>query len=221
MPTKQPDTAKSSPKRKAPGTRQKAKTTKPKAPARPKDCISAKDQAFADLYRAGPPELRGNSTACYKHLNPACSYDTARANGCTTLAKASIQAYLLAKRNAISDNADLTEERIMREVGRVAMSDVREIFTEQGNLKRIDQLPDDIAAAVSSVKVVTRGKKTADGDDEVEYVHEIKLADKGPALDKLMKWKGLYSEDNKQRSPLADLPPETLLQLVARLGGGS
>jgi hypothetical protein len=48
---------------------------------------------------------------------------------------------------------------------------------------------------------------------------KYRLAPKDQALDKLMWCLGLYAQDNKQRSPLADLPRDVLKQIEAKLSG--
>jgi hypothetical protein len=40
--------------------------------------INLKQREFVDLYIGGPDELRGNATACYRHLHPRLVYRLAK-----------------------------------------------------------------------------------------------------------------------------------------------
>ena len=62
-----------------------------------------------------------------------------------------------------------------REAFRLVTSDVRAMFDEFGNLKPLNEFGDDIARAVSSVKVTERVVKGADGLPTVERAKEFRL----------------------------------------------
>ena len=86
--------------------------------------------------------------------------------------------------------ADLIDpDRALREAARLAYSDVRELFDEQGRLKPIKDLPDHIAAAVGSIEVLKRNLTA--GDDQQEDVVKIRLWDKPKNLEMLFKHLGL------------------------------
>lgn len=82
--------------------------------------------------------------------------------------------------------------RVLREAGRLAYSDIRQLFDDQGNFLPINQWPDDIARAVSSVEVVK--KNVAAGDGKVDDVLKIRLWDKVGKLTNLMKHHGQLTE---------------------------
>jgi len=100
---------------------------------------------------------------------------------------------------------------VLQEYARVGFSDIRQIFNEKGQLKPITDLDDDIAAAVSGIKVVTK----VSGQDplDVEYIHEIKLWPKNPALESLSRNLGLFEKDNDQRKL-------SLSEILRELDGG-
>ena len=82
--------------------------------------------------------------------------------------------------------------RVLREAGRLAYSDIRQLFDDQGNFLPINQWPDDIARAVSSVEVVK--KNVAAGDGKVDDVLKVRLWDKVGKLTNLMKHHGQLTE---------------------------
>lgn len=92
--------------------------------------------------------------------------------------------------------ADVSVERVLTELGRIGFSDLREAFTESGQLKLPREWSDDFAAAVSSVEVVTRPGAEVDenGNRAVEYVHKLRLWDKNSALEKIGKHLKMFVE---------------------------
>ena len=101
---------------------------------------------------------------------------------------------------------DVSADRVLREVARIAFSDLRGMFDEEGNLRPIRDLTDDQAAALASVEVV-RAKA---GDGAQEWVHKIKVWDKPKALELLMKKFGMLAEHEHGFGPL---------DITLRLGG--
>lgn len=86
-------------------------------------------------------------------------------------------------------------DRSMRETARLAYSDVRELFTEDGKLLPIHQWPDDVARAVAGVEVV-RGNIDK-GDGKFDDVVKIKLWDKSKSLENLLKHHGKLIEKHE------------------------
>ena len=82
--------------------------------------------------------------------------------------------------------------RVLRETGRLAYSDIRQLFDEAGNFLPIKQWPDDIARAVASVEVVKKNVTTGDG--KVDDVLKVRLWDKPAKLQDLMKHHGQLTE---------------------------
>lgn len=101
------------------------------------------------------------------------------------------------KRKAAQRVRDMLAEaidpnRVLRETGRLAYSDIRQLFDEQGNFLPINQWPDDIARAVSSVEVIKKNVTTGDG--KVDDVLKVRLWDKTGKLQDLMKHHGQLTE---------------------------
>ena len=71
--------------------------------------INLKQREFVDLYMGGPDELRGNATACYRHLHPRASLSTCKTEGSKCLTNPHVKQYLAAK-------AQLVTEKTYREL---------------------------------------------------------------------------------------------------------
>jgi len=98
--------------------------------------------------------------------------------------------------------AGLEVERTLLEIARVAYSDPRRLYDGRGRLLPVGELPDDVAAAIGSVEIEEeysgRGRKRS----LAGFLKKIKLWDKNAALEKAMKFHGLYREDNDQTRPV-------------------
>jgi phage terminase small subunit len=116
--------------------------------------------------------------------------------------------------------AGVTSAALVRELARLGFSDVRNLFDPRtGALLEPHLLHPDVSSAIQSIKVVTRDARDENGNRIPERVHEIKLHDKGAALDKLMRFRGLYEADNAQVGQgLADIIRERVRALEEREG---
>lgn len=79
-----------------------------------------------------------------------------------------------------TDGLEITEARIMRELGNLGFFNIKRLYSEDGRLLEPHELDDDIAAAVTKVKetVLRSDKETGD----VVIKREYEMADKKGAL---------------------------------------
>jgi hypothetical protein len=77
-----------------------------------------------------------------------------------------------------------------RDIDTAANLDVPELFDEHGHLKPIHDLPLSVRRAIVSLEVVRRNLTV--GDRTVEYVHKIKLIQKGKMHELLARHVGLF-----------------------------
>jgi phage terminase small subunit len=92
-----------------------------------------------------------------------------------------------------AQRAEITQARVLAELGKIGFSDIRKMFNENGGLIPIHELDDDAAACLSSIEVVT--KKVPGGEaSEVEHVAKIKVWDKRAALVDIGKHLGMFKE---------------------------
>lgn len=93
---------------------------------------------------------------------------------------------------------ELKADDVLRELLRIARSDIRQLYDETGRLKPIHQLPDDVAAALSSVEILREKTTVKSGEIEEitveESVRKLKLWDKVKALELLAKHLNLLTE---------------------------
>lgn len=86
---------------------------------------------------------------------------------------------------------EITTDRIMLEVSRIAFSDPRRMFNADGTLKDVPALDDDTAAALASFETYEEFDGSGQNRRRVGVTRKTKLWNKVAALEKLMKNKGL------------------------------
>ena len=101
------------------------------------------------------------------------------------------------KRKAAERIADMLADaidpnRVLREAGRLAYSDIRQLYDEKGKLLPIKRWPDDIARCVKSIESV-RGNVDK-GDGKFDDMVKVQLWDKTGRLQDLMKHHGQLTE---------------------------
>jgi phage terminase small subunit len=122
---------------------------------------------------------------------------------------------------AVKETTMIDLKRTIFENGRLAFSDLRRIFNKDtGQMLQPHEWDDDTAAAISSIKVRELFGEGKDGVGQIGTVTEVKLWDKGAALDRLMKNLGGYKEDNEQKGVLEGVGRDKLRRLVEFLNDG-
>lgn len=112
------------------------------------------------------------------------------------LKKPEIQTYLQSKKEKIADTLEITQQRTMREIARLAFSDIRKLFAIDGSLKPITELDDDSAAMLSSLEILEEKVSDVDAEEQITAgtVKKVKLWDKTKALEMLAKHFKIYSD---------------------------
>lgn len=109
-----------------------------------------------------------------------------------------VRAALDARRESLKEKSGLSVERTLREVRRLAYADIRKLYNDDGSLKLPTELDDDAAAMVSAFEVDELFEGTGKDREQIGYTKKAKLHDKNSALEKAMKFHGLYEKDNEQ-----------------------
>lgn len=150
--------------------------------------MTPKQQRFVEEYLI---DLNATQAA----IRAGYSAKTAEQQGFQLLQNTSVAAAVAERQAAISEKLEITQERIVQELAKIGFSDIRQLFTEGGGLRRIETLDDRAAACLSSVEVITRRVPGCDRDDpEYENVAKIKLWDKRAALVDLGKHLGMFTD---------------------------
>jgi phage terminase small subunit len=120
------------------------------------------------------------------------SKKTAYSIGEELLRKPEITAAVEKGRSALMVKTNITAERVLEEMGRLAFSDVRNLFAPDGSLKPLHTLSAEDAACIASLEVIIKNAEAGDG--HMDKVHKIKVWDKSKNLENLAKHLGLFVE---------------------------
>lgn len=173
------------------------------APRSP-DGLNARQRAFVVEYLKDK-----NATQAYMRVYGS-EEASSRANAARLIAKDSVRAEierLEAEQLArVQAETGITLERTVREIAKVAFHDPRKFFSDDGSLRPITELDDDTAAALAGFDVdeifAYEGKERS----LIGHTKKVKLAQRAPYLDMLMKHLGGFKKDNEQQNaPLAEV----------------
>ncbi len=109
---------------------------------------------------------------------------------------------------------EISAERTLQEVARLAYVDIRKAFDENGNLKNIQDIDDDTAAALAGIENEELFEGRGEDREHIGTLKKIKIHDKKGVLELLMKHLDLLNpESNPPPDPLAGrdiiiLPPD-------------
>lgn len=148
-------------------------------------------------------EYRKDLNATQAAIRAGYSRKTARAQGARLLTDADIAGAIAQQAAAALERAELSADRVLEELRRLAFSDVRGLFDEAGNLKPLKDLTPEQAAAIGSIEVVK--KNLAAGDGEVDTVIKIKTWDKTRSLEMLAKHFALLTDVVKHTTDDANI----------------
>lgn len=147
-----------------------------------------------------------NATRAYKVAYPNCKKsETARKLGSRLMTNDDVQAYIQKQIQEREKRTEITQDMIIKELAKIALFNIKDIYNENGTLKKVTELDDDTAKAISGVKIqqkagamkISLSKK----NDEVPIEHipeqtiEFKTNDKTKALELLGKHLGMFKEN--------------------------
>lgn len=156
------------------------------AAARP---LTPKQAAFVEEYLV---DLNATQAA----VRAGFSARTAEQQGYRLLRNIQVAAAIAERKAKRIERLEITQDRVLAELGKIGFSDVRKVFTGGGSLRRIEDLDDETAGALSSIEVVRRRVPGSDRDQpEYEDVTKIRLWDKRAALVDLGKHLGMFKEE--------------------------
>lgn len=145
--------------------------------------LNDKQQRFVDEYLK---DLNATQAA----IRAGYSAKTAYAIAEKLLRKVEIQQAIQKAMKARSDRTEITQDRVLQELARLAFFDARKMFNGDGSPKAIHELDDDTAAAIIGLDVVDVGNS----EIGIGQVLKYKVADKGAALTNAMRHLGMFND---------------------------
>ena len=119
---------------------------------------------------------------------------SAQVTGSRLLSNAMVRADIDARLAKVAKSNEITVERTLKEIARIAYGDTRKLFNEDGSLRKLSDLDDDTAALIASVE--TDEIRAGEGREVIGYTRKVKRWDKVKALDQCMAYLGMHKTAN-------------------------
>jgi len=145
--------------------------------------INEKQKRFVEEYLK---DTNGKQAA----IRAGYAANSADVHAARMLANASVKEYLAARREKLQNKMEITQERVLKELARIAFFDSGKLFDDAGEPVPLSCMDEDTRRAIVGVEMVTKGNDTM-GYGEVQ---KIRLADKKGALDSLSRHLGLFND---------------------------
>ena len=144
--------------------------------------LTAKQQVFVQEYLV---DLNATQAA----IRAGYSKRTAGWIGPQLLGKTHIAEAVQGAMAKREERTEITQDRVLKEYAKLAFLDPRRFYDDDGQLLQVHELPEDVAAALSSMEVVTEKA------GELEFaVRKIKFSDKKAALDSIARHLGMFKD---------------------------
>jgi phage terminase small subunit len=145
------------------------------------------------------------------------SAKTADQQGYENLKKPEIAAAVQAGQTAQLATAGVSKARLLQELGRIALVNVRDYFDPETKDARLpSDLTDDQGACLAGFEVLIKNAKAGDG--VTDTIHKFKLWDKVRALELYMKHYGMLVEKIEVKDSTADARVARLVAARSRAG---
>ena len=158
--------------------------------------LTVKQAKFVEAYNRNG----GNASAAFREAYDCSNtmVETINRNAYRMTRSPKIAAHLLdhAKAREIAveratQRGIINEEWVVERFRRIADADMRKLFYEDGRLKLMQDIDDDLATAIASIEV----KETIGDNGTLVITHKIKRFNPQPALDSLAKYLKLYRDE--------------------------
>ena len=117
------------------------------------------------------------------------------------LKKPAVKRFLGKFERESQEQFELERNEILRHLAACATRDGKMFVNDRGVLHgNLNDLPDEVTAAIDSIKQKVRTYTTQDGEEVTEVETELKLVSKAAALDMAMKHKGLFAAEKHDHS---------------------
>lgn len=151
--------------------------------------LSKKEEHFCREYVC---DAGLNATRAYRSAFPAVSYNAAKTEASKLLTKPYIKARISEMELERARRLEITPERVLSEIAKLAFYDPRSFFHDDGRMKNISECEPDHAAVIGGIEIIK--KNAGDGSGGTTVTTKIKLPDKTRNLELLARYLKMFSE---------------------------
>lgn len=152
--------------------------------------LNEKQRRFVDEYLA---DLNATQAA----IRAGYSKRTAAQQGWDLLRNPKVEAAIAEGKRERGARTQITQDRVLQEVARIAFLDLRKALNADGSLKAITELDDDTAAALAGLDLLEEFEGHGEDRQQIGWTKKMKLADKVRALELLMRHMGMLNDKVK------------------------
>lgn len=164
----------------------------------PKSNRKDKQERFVEEYLVDLNATKAAERAGY-------SKASARSIGHELLTKPDIQNEIAAAKAARSKRTAITQEKVLRELARIAFVDLRRAYVAGGQLKEPSDLPSDMAHAIASIEVDELFEGRGKNREPVGYTRKVRFHSKVRALEILLEHLGETDASKEEPRSFIDL----------------
>lgn len=163
-------------------------TKKPKTTVAPeKLLLNARQSRFVAEYLI---DLNATQAA----IRAGYSKKTAKEIGSRLLTNVHVAAAVQSAKDQRVNRLEITQDRILKELARIALFDIRGLYQPDGKLKPIHELDDDTAAALVSVESLEEFEGVGKDRKFVGLTQKVKIADKVQSIRLAMQHMNMLTE---------------------------
>jgi len=149
--------------------------------------LTAKQKSFVLEYLI-------DKNATQAMIRAGYSKNCAAINGCRLLTYANIQQEITHQIELQEKRTLVKADEVINELKKIAFLDIRGAFTEQGMLRDLSDIPEDVAHAIGGIEVNELYEGSGGEREKIGYTKKIKLSDKVRSLELLGKHLKLFTE---------------------------
>lgn len=164
--------------------------------------MTKKQKIFADEYLVDMNQTRAYIAAGY-------SGNGAAQSASALLRNPKISAYIEKKLEKRAHKLDVSAEKILAEIAKVAFLDPRKFYDDNGNLKDVPSLDDDSAVSLAGLEVYEEYAGRGEDREAIGQTKKVKFADKLRALELYGRYLKLFTDKVEHSGKV------TLEQLIA------
>lgn len=167
--------------------------------------LTPKQERFVDEYL-----IDLNASAAYRRAYVGAKESSSRVQASRMLADPNIASRIAKRMKEREERTHITQDRVLKELARLAFSDIRKAFHEDGRLKLPQELDDDTAAALAGIDTVT--SSVHGGDEEAPMsltTKKVKIADKNASLTLAMRHLGMLNDKLQIDAPMVRIKDYT------------
>jgi phage terminase small subunit len=150
--------------------------------------LTHKQQRFVDEYII---DLNGTQAA----IRAGYATGSAFVAASRLLSNDKVAAAITKRKKEREKRTEITQDRVLQELYRLAFVDIRKYFNEDGTAKPMSELDDDAAAALAGFEVVEIN--SAPGSPPVGFTKKFRLTEKKGSIELLMRHMGMLNDKLK------------------------